>query len=88
MGNVRNVEIYSADCPVCQDAVALVRSIACSSCQISVLDLNDPDVASRAASLGIRSVPSVAVDGELVACCTDRGLDEGKLRASGIGNPT
>lgn len=83
----RKVEIFSAGCPACQETVDLVRRIACSSCEVSVLDMNDTSVASRAKSLGIRSVPTVVIDGGLASCCVGRGPDEASLRAAGIGQP-
>ncbi len=81
----RKVEVFSAGCPTCEDAVALVNSIACPSCEVSVLDMNDAGVAARAKSLGVRSVPAVVVDGELAACCAGGGPDESLLRAAGVG---
>jgi predicted DsbA family dithiol-disulfide isomerase len=47
--------------------------------------MNDPAVANRAKSLGIRSVPAVVIDGKLADCCTGRGPDEATLRSAGIG---
>jgi hypothetical protein len=44
-------------------------------------------VASRAKSLGIRSVPAVVINGNLADCCTGRGPDEATLRAAGLGQP-
>jgi membrane-associated phospholipid phosphatase len=76
----RRVEIFSAGCPACEEAVALVRSIAGPSCDVEVLDMRRPDVAARARRLGIRSVPSVVVDGRLADCCAGRGCDEASLR--------
>jgi len=81
----RKVEIFSAGCGVCEDTVQLVRRIACSSCDVSVLDMKDPKIAERARNLGIRSVPAIAVNGKLAACCVGRGPDEAALRAAGIG---
>jgi hypothetical protein len=63
----------------------MVHRVACPSCDVSVLDMNDPKVASRAKSLGIRSVPAVVVNGKLADCCTGRGPDEATLRAAGLG---
>lgn len=83
----RKVEIFSAGCPICQEVITTVRQIACDSCQIEVLDLNEPAVIRRARSLGVRSVPTVAVDGELAACCEHGGVDTGILKATGIGQP-
>jgi len=87
MATKRNIEVFSAGCPACQETVALVNSIACSSCDVSVLDMHDPQVAGRAKELGIRSVPAVVINGKLADCCTGRGPDEATLRTAGLGQP-
>ncbi len=84
----RKIEVFSAGCPVCDEAIDLINRIACSSCEVTVLDMRDADVASRARDLGIRSVPAVAVDGKLVECCEGRGPDEAALRDAGLGRPS
>ena len=83
----RKIEVFSAGCPLCEETVEMVNRAACPSCEVSVLDMRDPDVASRARSLGIRSLPAVVIDGKLAGCCADRGPDEAALRASGLGQP-
>jgi hypothetical protein len=87
MSTKRNVEVFSAGCPVCQETVDLVNGLACPDCDVQVLDMRDPAVATRAKGLGVRSVPAVAVDGKLAACCAGRGVDEATLRAAGVGAP-
>ncbi len=87
MANKRRIEIFSAGCTVCEEAVSLVRKLACPSCEVSVLDMKDPAVAQRARKLGVRSVPAVAVEGRLASCCAGRGPDETSLRAAGLGQP-
>jgi len=87
MANTRKIEIYTAGCPACEETIELVNRIACPSCEISILDMKNPKVASEAKSLGIRSVPAIAVDGKLADCCTGRGPSEESLRAAGIGQP-
>ncbi|MBS3954135.1 MAG: thioredoxin family protein [Methylomicrobium sp.] len=87
MNTKRKIEIFSADCPLCDETVELVRQIACPSCEITVLDMKDSAVADRAKSLGVQSVPALAIDGKLAECCVGRGLDEATLRAMGIGQP-
>jgi glutaredoxin len=87
MSTKRKVEVFSAGCPVCNEAIELVNRIACASCEVSVLDMKDPNVASRAKSLGIRSVPAVVIDGKLADCCAGCGPDETTLRALGLGQP-
>lgn len=85
MTTKRKIEVFSAGCPACNDTIALVNSVACPSCEVSVLDMNDPQVASRAKSLGVRSVPAVVIDGKLADCCAGRGPVEATLRAAGLG---
>ncbi len=85
MKTKRKIEIFSAGCPVCEDVVKLVKGIACPFCEVSVLNMNDPEVASRAKNLGIRSVPGVVIDGTLAECCDGRGPDETTLRRAGLG---
>jgi glutaredoxin len=87
MNNKRKIEIFSAGCPVCQEAIDLVNKIACPSCEVSIVDMNDPNVATHAKDLGIRSVPSVVIDGKLADCCAGRGPDEATLRTAGLGKP-
>ena len=87
MNSKRKVDVFSAGCPVCEDAVDLVQNLACPSCDVTVLDINDPDVARRAETLGIRSIPAVVVNEKLADCCAGRGVREETLRAEGIGHP-
>ena len=87
MSAKRKLEIFSAGCSACDDAVAFIRRIACSSYEIEVLDMHDPAVAVKAKSYGVHTVPAVAVDGRLAACCAGSGPDEASLRAAGVGVP-
>jgi glutaredoxin len=84
MANKRKVEIFSADCPLCRDAIETVKQNACSSCDVLVLDMKDYEVAQRAKSLGIRSVPSIVIDGKLASM---GGIDLPALREAGLGSP-
>jgi glutaredoxin len=85
MATTRTIEIFSAGCPACDATVELVNRIACPSCDVTVLDMHNPDVARRAKSLEIRSVPAVVINGTLADCCAGRGVDEATLRAAGLG---
>jgi len=87
MSTKRRIEVFSAGCPVCEDAVTRIREAACPSCGVEVVDMRAPGAADRAASLGVRSVPSVAIDGALAGCCAGGGPDIGALRAAGLGRP-
>lgn len=81
----RKVEVFSAGCPVCKDAIATVRGLACPSCDVQVLDMHDREVVKRARALDVRSLPAFAIDGQLAVCCAGRGVDEQTLRAAGLG---
>jgi hypothetical protein len=85
MSAKRKIEIFSAGCAACDETVAMVKRVACSSCEVEILDMHDPAVAAKAKSYGVRTVPAVAIDGRLAACCTANGPDEANLRAAGVG---
>ncbi|MPY71069.1 MAG: hypothetical protein GEU92_13390 [Alphaproteobacteria bacterium] len=85
MADKRVVEIFSAGCAVCEAAVEMVRGLACESCDVRVLDMNDAAVAQRLTRLGGASVPAVAIDGALAVCCARGGPDAETLKAAGLG---
>lgn len=85
MSETRNVELFTAGCAVCEQVVEMVQSLACTSCDVQVRDMHDPQVAARAADLGVKSVPAVVIDGRLADCCTGRGPDAQTLQAAGLG---
>lgn len=87
MNKKRKVEIVSADCSACEEAIQTVKRIACASCETEVLDMRRPAVAARAATLGISRVPAIVIDGTLAACCASGPIDEHILRAAGVGVP-
>ena len=82
----RIVEIFSAGCPACDEAVRLVRRLACPSCDVQVLDMRaDAAAQAKARQYGINRVPAVVVDGRLAGCC-EGGVDETTLKGLGIGS--
>ena len=87
MAAKRKIEVFSAGCPACQETIEMVNRIACSSCEVSVLDMNDAKVAKRAKSFGIGRVPAVVTNGKLADCCKAGAPDEKTLRAAGVGSP-
>lgn len=81
----RKIEVFSAGCGVCEETINLVKSLACPSCDVTVLDMNDTNTANRAKQLGIKSVPAVVIDGKLATCCEGKGPDAEALKAAGLG---
>lgn len=86
MATKRKIEVFSAGCSACDETVKLVNSLACPSCDVTVLDMKKPDVAQRAKGLGIKSVPAVVINGKLADCCSGRGVNEATLKAAGLGS--
>lgn len=78
----RSIELFSAGCPICQDAIELVKSIAGSERPVTVHDVRQEAAFRKAAEYGVRSVPAVAVGGRLVDCCAGRGPDKTQIRAA------
>jgi glutaredoxin len=85
MADKRKIEIFSAGCATCQEAIEAVRREACSSCEVIVHDMKDMQVVKRAKELGVRSVPAVVIDGKLASCCAGRGVDIDVLKSAGLG---
>jgi glutaredoxin len=83
----RKIEVFSAGCPLCKDTIELVNRLACPSCDVIVVDMQDIKGATRARELGVKSVPAVAINGKLADCCAGRCPDEAVLREAGLGQP-
>jgi glutaredoxin 3 len=82
----KKIEVFSAGCPLCHQAIDLVRRQAGSSCEIIVHNMTDARGFGRATALGVRAVPAVAIDGKLVS--SSRGIDIQILRDAGLGEAT
>lgn len=81
----RKIEIFSAGCSVCEETIAMINQAAYPSCEVEVLDMNEPRFAERARRQGIRSVPAVLIEGQIASCCSGQGPDEATLRTLGLG---
>lgn len=79
-GERKKIEIFSAGCSTCKKTVELVRRIAGAAHDIEIHDMHQAHIAAQAKQHGIRSLPSVVVDGKLAGCCAGRGPDEVILR--------
>ena len=84
---LRKIEVFTAGCSLCDDAVQLVQSLACSSCSVEVLDMKDESAQQKAKQYGVTRVPSVVVDGTLADCCQTGAVNAEALRALGVGSP-
>lgn len=85
MSAKKTIEVFSAGCPACEEAIALVNRVACPSCEVEILDMRQSDIAEKARRYGIRTLPAVVIDGKLAECCISSGPQEAALRAAGLG---
>lgn len=83
---MRDVQVFTAGCSCCDEAVVAVKQVACSNCNVRVRDMHDPAVAADAKKYGIKRVPAVVVDGKLADCCAAGGIDLDVLRTMGLGS--
>lgn len=85
----RQIEVFTAGCPVCEETVKQVKEAACSSCEVIVYDLNKGcetnEGRDKAKGYGIKAVPVVVIDGKLASCCTNKGVDMEALKKAGLG---
>ena len=77
----KKIEVFSAGCSACKETIEMVKRIA-GSHEVVIHDMNKTEVATKAKSYGVRSVPAVVVDGKLASCCANRGPDEHVLRSA------
>ena len=78
----KKVEVFSAGCSTCKETIEMVKRLAGSSHEVVIHDMQKADVATKARSYGIRSVPAVIIDGKLASCCAGRGPEENVLKAA------
>ena len=85
----RQVEIFTANCPVCDPVLSMVKDLACDQCEITVYDLvkqsKDKTCLSKLESYGIKKIPAIAVNGSLLSCCKSQGVTKEELIKAGIG---
>jgi thioredoxin family protein len=80
----RQVEVFTAGCPLCEPVVQLVQELACPDCDVTVYDLRESGV-ERARQHAVQRVPGVVVDGRLAPCCQGGKVSREQLQAAGIG---
>lgn len=84
----RRVEIFSAGCRTCVRTIEQLHEAIDPRHEIVVHELHRSDAAvERADSFGIRALPAVAVDGQLLGCCRNSGPRLSDLRAAGVARP-
>ena len=61
------IEVFTAGCPLCEDTLALIRqAVAACGCEVVERRCTDQVRCAEALQFGVRTMPSVMVDGEIV----------------------
>lgn len=60
----RKIEIFTGNCPLCEDTVKLVQELAGNNCEIQVYNIQEEP--SCLQHYAVKAVPSIAIDGTLV----------------------
>ena len=85
----RKIELFTAGCTVCEPVVEMVKSMACSSCEVIIYNLAEPcdtkECLEKVKSYGIKALPAIAVNGKMLACCQNKGISVDELKNAGIG---
>lgn len=85
----RQIEVFTANCPVCDPVVTMVKEMACDQCEVTVYDLvkqcEDKICLNKLEEYQIKKVPAIAVNGTLLNCCQNGGISKEELIRAGIG---
>ncbi len=85
----RQVEIFTANCPVCDPLVSMVKALSCDQCEIIIYDLvkqyEDKTCLDKLKEYRIKKVPAIVVNGKLLNCCQDQEISREGLIKAGIG---
>jgi glutaredoxin len=81
----RTVEVFTAGCSICDEALEAVRDAVCESCDLQVHDMKTKPAQAKARQYGVKRVPAVVVNGRLADCCRQGAVDIGTLQRLGVG---
>jgi len=76
------IEIFSAGCSACNETLEMVKRLAGSAHDLVIHVMHQSEIASKAKSYGVRSVPAVVIDGKLASCCAGRGPEERIIKSA------
>ncbi len=67
MPNQRQIEVFTAGCPLCDETLALVKqAVAGCGCEVVERRCGGTECCDEANRYGVRAMPTVVVDGQIV----------------------
>ena len=86
----RQIEIFTAACLVCEPVVQLIKDTATNDSEIVIHDLREQCESkiciSKMNEYGIKRLPAIAVNGQLLGCCQNIEITKNDLVNAGIGS--
>ena len=61
----KRIEVFTADCPLCKDALGLMKKEACSECEVIERRCSGDECCESAKNYRIKAVPTIVVDGKI-----------------------
>jgi hypothetical protein len=64
----KNIEVFTAGCYLCDEAVQIVKEAKCDECTLTVRNLSEDCTCgcmNKAKEYGIRVVPTIVIDGKI-----------------------
>jgi glutaredoxin len=61
----KRIEIFTADCPICKEAIEMIKREACSECEIIEQRCIGNECCESAKGYGIKAVPTIVVNGKV-----------------------
>jgi hypothetical protein len=87
--NKQKIEVFTAGCPVCQPVIELVKSLENEEFnEITVYDLvkngETTECVSKLEEYGIKRLPAIAINGQLLDSCKNNGITKKDLIGAGL----
>jgi len=86
----RQIEIFTAGCPVCDPVVQLVKDTICENCEVTIYNLSEQCESKicikKMEEYGVKRLPAITVNGELIGCCKNIEITKEDLIKAGIGS--
>lgn len=85
----KQIEVFTAGCPVCEPVVQLIKDTAGKDCEITIHNLSEQCESkicvTKMEEYGVKRLPAIAVDGKLLGCCKNIDITKTDLVNAGIG---
>ena len=80
------IEVFTAGCKFCSSVESQVREVVTDQHEVVVYNLGVSDTyndySKKAETYGIKSLPAVVVEGNLLSCCKQDGFRKEQLAAA------